>query len=82
MQSRPGTPFPCRGEIADELENHGFRVLAVAAGPPASMQLIGFIALSDPPRTDSASLISELMRLGCTHRDGDRGRSGYGSNRG
>ncbi len=50
--------------IADELEKQGFRVLAVAAGPAASMQLIGFIALSDPPRTDSASLISELKTLG------------------
>ncbi len=28
------------------------------------MQLIGLIALSDPPRTDSASLISELQTLG------------------
>ena len=29
----------------------------------ASMQLIGFIALSDPPRTDRAALISELETL-------------------
>jgi H+-transporting ATPase len=28
------------------------------------MQLIGLIALSDPPRKDSASLISELHALG------------------
>lgn len=57
-------PSPGATKIADELENRGFRVLAVAAGSPASMQLIGFIALSDPPRTDSASLISELSDLG------------------
>jgi len=50
--------------IADELERQGFRVLAVAAGPPESVQLIGFIALSDPPRTDSSALISELKTLG------------------
>jgi H+-transporting ATPase len=50
--------------IADELEKQGFRVLAVAAGPPASMQFMGLIALSDPPRTDSTSLISELHALG------------------
>jgi H+-transporting ATPase len=49
---------------AEELEKQGFRVLAVAAGPPASLQLIGLIALSDPPRTDSNSLISELQALG------------------
>ena len=55
---------PMAAGIADELEKQGFRVLAVAAGLPASMQLIGLIALSDPPRTDSASLISELDALG------------------
>ncbi len=55
---------PTAAGIADELEKQGFRVLAVAAGPPASMQLMGLIALSDPPRTDSASLISELHDLG------------------
>jgi len=55
---------PGASGIADELEKQGFRVLAVACGPPASMQLIGLIALSDPPREDSASLISELKTLG------------------
>ena len=55
---------PTASGIADELEKQGFRVLAVACGPPASMQLIGLIALSDPPREDSASLISELETLG------------------
>ena len=50
--------------IAEELEKQGFRVLAVAAGTAASMQLIGLIALSDPPRSDSTSLISELRTLG------------------
>jgi H+-transporting ATPase len=55
---------PAAGPIADELEKQGFRVLAVAAGAPASMQMIGFIALSDPPRADSTSLVSELKALG------------------
>jgi H+-transporting ATPase len=57
-------PAPAAAAIADDLETQGFRVLAVAAGVPASMQMLGFIALSDPPRTDSASLISELKALG------------------
>jgi len=57
-------PSPSAAGIADELEKQGFRVLAVAAGHPASLQLLGLIALSDPPRTDSASLISELHTLG------------------
>jgi H+-transporting ATPase len=57
-------PSPTAAEIADGLEKQGFRVLAVAAGTAASLQLIGFVALSDPPRTDSTTLISELKALG------------------
>jgi H+-transporting ATPase len=57
-------PSPAAATIADELEKQGFRVLAVAAGPAASNRIIGLIALSDPPRTDSNSLISELNGLG------------------
>ena len=57
-------PSPTGAGIAEELEKQGFRVLAVAAGAAPSMQLIGLIALSDPPRSDSTSLISELRTLG------------------
>src|SRR6202161_3866155 len=57
-------PAPSAGGIAEELEKQGFRVLAVAAGPAVSMQLIGLIALSDPPRADSSTLIAELETLG------------------
>ena len=57
-------PAPEAAGIANELEKQGFRVLAVAAGPSAALQLIGFIALSDPPRPDSAARISELHTLG------------------
>ena len=49
---------------ANQLEAHGFRVLAVAAGPPAEMKLAGVIALSDPLRSDSAALMAELHTLG------------------
>jgi H+-transporting ATPase len=49
---------------ADQLEAQGFRVLAVATGPPDSMKLAGIIALSDPPRADSAALIAELHTMG------------------
>ena len=49
---------------AQSLEAQGFRVLAVAAGPPAAMTMAGIVALSDPPRDDSAGLISELHALG------------------
>ena len=57
-------PSPTASTAAGELESQGFRVLAVAVGPPAALQLAGLIALSDPPRADSAALISELRALG------------------
>jgi H+-transporting ATPase len=50
--------------VADQLEAQGFRVLAVAMGPPEALKLAGIIALSDPPRDDSAALITELHSLG------------------
>jgi len=55
---------PDAAKVADELEAKGYRVLAVAAGPPAALKLAGIIALSDPPRPDSAALIAELHTLG------------------
>jgi len=55
---------PAATAAAKELEDQGLRVLAVAAGPPAAMTLVGLIALSDPPRADSASLILQLQALG------------------
>ncbi len=55
---------PEASKTASELEAQGFRVLAVAVGPPAALKLAGIIALSDPPRTDSAALIAELRTLG------------------
>jgi len=56
--------LPVAEAAAKDLEGKGFRVLAVAAGPPDAMKLAGLIALSDPPRADSASLITELHDLG------------------
>jgi H+-transporting ATPase len=55
---------PTAAAEAAKLEAQGFRVLAVAAGPAGAMQLIGLIALSDPPRADSAALVTELHALG------------------
>ncbi|MGB9455882.1 MAG: HAD-IC family P-type ATPase [Bryobacteraceae bacterium] len=57
-------PAPDASKTAGELEAKGFRVLAVAVGPPDALKLAGIIALSDPPRTDSAALITELHTLG------------------
>jgi H+-transporting ATPase len=55
---------PDASNIANELQAKGFRVLAVAVGPSAALKLAGIIALSDPPRPDSAALITELHTLG------------------
>ena len=57
-------PSPDASTIANQLEAQGYRVLAVAVGSPETVKLAGIIALSDPPRTDSANLITELSTLG------------------
>jgi H+-transporting ATPase len=57
------TPADARA-ILEEMQSNGCRVLAVAAGPPTGLTLMGLIALSDPPREDSAALIAELQGLG------------------
>jgi H+-transporting ATPase len=57
-------PSPTAAAAANELEAKGFRVLAVAAGNATPMKLAGLIALSDPPRSDSAALVTELHGLG------------------
>jgi H+-transporting ATPase len=57
-------PSPACSAIVDELQAKGYRVLAVAAGPAAKPQMVGLIALSDPPREDSRALIAELVGLG------------------
>jgi H+-transporting ATPase len=56
-------PSPVAVEKAGELESNGFRVLGVAVGK-TQMTLIGLIALSDPPRSDSSACIADLRRLG------------------
>ena len=57
---------PGAGKGAEVLEAQGYRVLAVAAGSSEPLAGIGLIALSDPPRSDSAALIAELHALGVT----------------
>ena len=57
-------PSPAASAQASQLEAQGFGVMAVAIGPAAALQLAGIVALSDPPRPDSAALITELHTLG------------------
>ena len=57
-------PSPAAVAIVEDLQAKGFRVLAVAVGPAAPLRIAGIIALSDPPREDSAALIAQLHDLG------------------
>ena len=47
-----------------KLSSAGYRTLGVTLGPPGQAILLGFIALSDSPRPDSAALLNELATLG------------------
>ncbi len=51
-------------EAGIKLEADGHRVLGVVVGSAGAMRLAGLIALSDPPREDSAGLITQLHQLG------------------
>ena len=62
--SRPrGSGAQCRRDRGRTRETR-LQGVGGRCGPSASMQLIGLIALSDPPRADSSALISELKTLG------------------
>ena len=58
-------PLTSEAEAAvTALSGEGYRVLAIAAGPPDQMVVIGLIGLSDPPRADSKPLLGDLKALG------------------
>ncbi|HSQ56513.1 MAG TPA: plasma-membrane proton-efflux P-type ATPase [Gemmata sp.] len=51
-------------EQIEAMSGTGARVLAVAAGPNDALELLGIIALRDPPREDAARVVRELHALG------------------
>jgi H+-transporting ATPase len=55
---------PAAVAAVEDLQAKGFRVLVVAVGSTEPLRMAGVIALSDPPRTDSAALIAQLQGLG------------------
>jgi H+-transporting ATPase len=57
------TPAVTR-RLVDDLAGQGHRVIAVAVGPPEAVRLVGLIALSDPPREESANLVATLRAMG------------------
>ncbi len=48
----------------ERLASQGARVLAVASGPAGSLRVAGLLAMQDPPRPDSKSVIQGLKDLG------------------
>jgi H+-transporting ATPase len=57
-------PSPAAVALASGLQAKGFRVIVVAVGAAEPLAIAGLIALSDPPREDSAALVTELHGLG------------------
>ena len=55
---------PEGGKALEALNSAGYRTIAVASGASDALELIGFIAFSDPPRANSASLLTDLRSLG------------------
>ncbi len=58
---------PALPELSAAAKDHeatGFRLLAVATATAEAMRIAGLIALSDPPRADSAALVTEMRTLG------------------
>ncbi|GAP12515.1 plasma-membrane proton-efflux P-type ATPase [Longilinea arvoryzae] len=51
-------------QLVDGLSSKGLRVLAIASGTDDIVQVAGLVAFQDPPRPDSANLISRLKKLG------------------
>jgi H+-transporting ATPase len=57
-------PSPSAAAMVEELQAKGFRVFVVALGLAEPLRIAGVIALSHPPREDSAALIAQLHELG------------------
>jgi H+-transporting ATPase len=45
------------------MAEQGYRVLAVAAGQPGALELLGLLGFNDPPREDTKDLIRKLQEL-------------------
>ena len=50
--------------LVNSFAQQGHRVIAIAYGPSNELRIVGLIAVSDPPREDSAELIGMLRELG------------------
>lgn len=51
-------------QTVDSLASQGLRVLAIGAQTDDLFQMAGLVAFQDPPRPDSATLVSRIKKLG------------------
>ncbi len=63
IATRVGDVANVEAEV-ERLSAGGYRVLAVAGGAEGAIRLVGLLALQDPPREDSKSLVGSLNKLG------------------
>lgn len=56
--------LPALQATLQENAARGHRILAVARGEGESLDLVGMVALADPPRPDARKLVQELKALG------------------
>ena len=64
VAARVAGQLPPWAADVERLSANGYRVIAVASGPTEALLLAGLIAMEDPPRADSKSLIESLRSLG------------------
>ncbi|MGC2517665.1 MAG: plasma-membrane proton-efflux P-type ATPase [Burkholderiales bacterium] len=57
-------PWPEISADVARLSADGSRILAIATGSGSDLRIAGLIALGDPPRSDSATLITDLRKRG------------------
>ena len=55
---------PAPDDWLERRGGEGYRILAVAAGPEGTLQLVGLVALADPLRDDARALVHRLEELG------------------
>jgi H+-transporting ATPase len=57
-------PDPAAESVVERLAAGGARVLVVAEGEDDRLEVVGYLALPDPPRADAAALVRSLAELG------------------
>jgi H+-transporting ATPase len=64
LRSLVQAPLPSFDSELERLASGGARVIAVTLSSDDAAELVGLVALADPPRDDAADLVSHLHELG------------------